>query len=180
MILPFLELYYMQCIIEAKWFVFYVDFKLKTLSTLMKSDFSVKHFHLTLLSVETLHVFLVIFWYAAKGGDAPIRPSELLTKALARSIYEESEVWVFCSSAVSYIFNFCHLLLLLWNQISMLLFVSVLKCCSVGQNKVKWLVTDLVGTECDGNEVVRFFLAFIFMSGLDSTQLLRDWVRVCN
>ncbi len=56
----------------------------------------------------------------------------------------------------------------------MLLFVSVLKCCSVGQNKVKWLVTDLVGTECDGNEVVRFFLAFIFMSGLDSTQLLRD------
>ncbi len=178
MILPFLELYYMQCIIEVKWFEFYVDFKLKTLSSLMKSDFSAKHFHLTAVSRDTA-CFPGYFWYAAKVGDAHqiIWIIDKGTDPLY--LWRIWSLNVLLKCCIIY-FQVLSLVLLLWNQISILLFVSVLKCCSVRQNKVKWLVTDLVGTECDVNEVVRFFLAFIFMSGLDSAQFLRDWVRVCN
>lgn len=56
----------MQFFIEVKGFVFYVDFKLKTLSILMKTNFSEKHFHLTLLSVETL-CFPGYFLICCKG-----------------------------------------------------------------------------------------------------------------
>lgn len=152
--------------------------KLKTLSSLMKSDFSVKHFHLTLLSVETA-CFPGYFLICCKGKRCAHKTIWIIDKGT-----DPLYLWRIWSLSVLLKCRIIYFQVLslqqLWNQISILLFVSVLKCCSVGQNKVKWLVTDLVGTECDVNEVVRFFLAFIIMSGLDSAQFLRDWVRVCN